>query len=71
MNTFTIIQMVLAVLIVVTVILQSRGSNNGMAFGGGNETYRAKKGIEKMLFYATIVLASLFAAISIIALISN
>ena len=70
MNGFTIIQMILAVLIVITVILQSRGSSGGMAFGGNGESYRAKKGIEKLLFYATIVLAASFAAVSIISLIS-
>ncbi len=70
MNGFTIIQMILAVLIVITVILQSRGSSGGMAFGGSGESYRAKKGIEKLLFYATIVLAASFAAVSIISLIS-
>lgn len=70
MNGFQIIQMVLAVLIIVTVILQSRGSSGGMAFGGNGESYRAKKGIERLLFYATIVFSALFAAVSIIALIS-
>lgn len=70
MNSFTIIQMILAVLIVIAVIMQSRGSSGGMAFGGSGESYRAKKGIEKVLFYSTIVLAASFAAISIISLIS-
>lgn len=70
MNAYTIIQMVLAVLLVITIILQSRGSKNGMTFGGSGETYRAKKGIERVLFYSTIVFAALFAAVSVIALIS-
>lgn len=56
----------IAVLIIIAVVLQSRGTNLGGAFGGGGESYRSKKGVEKVLFYATIVLASLFAAISIL-----
>lgn len=71
MNFYTVSQMVLAVLLIVSIILQSRGSTNGMAVGGSGETYRAKKGIERVLFYATIVFAALFAAVSVIALISN
>lgn len=56
----------IAVLIIIAVVLQSRGTNLGGAFGGGGESYRSKKGIEKVLFYATIVLATLFAAVSIL-----
>lgn len=71
MNIFTIFQIIISVLLVVTVVLQSRGSDAGLAFGGGGETFRSKRGLEKVLFYATIVLAVLFAANSILALISR
>lgn len=56
----------IAVLIIIAVVLQSRGTNLGGAFGGGGESYRSKKGVEKVLFYATIILATLFAAVSIL-----
>lgn len=68
-STFTIIQIVIALLLVVTVILQNRGTDAGIAFGGGTESYRSKRGLEKFLFYATIVLAVLFAANSILSLV--
>lgn len=71
MNIFTVFQIVISILLVVTVILQSRGSDAGIAFGGGGESFRSKRGLEKILFYATIVLAVLFAANSILALISR
>ncbi len=71
MNFFTIFQIIISILLVVTVILQSRGSDAGIAFGGGGESFRSKRGLEKVLFYATIVLAVLFAANSILALISR
>lgn len=71
MNIFVIAQLIIAVLLVITVVLQSRGGDAGMAFGGGGETFRSKRGIERILFYATIVLAVLFAANSILALISR
>lgn len=69
MNTaFTIAQVVIGVLLVITIILQTRGSTVGIAFGGSGESYRSKRGLEKLLFYATIVLAALFASISILSL---
>jgi len=71
MTIFIIFQLVISVLLIVTVILQSRGSDAGLAFGGGGETFRSKKGLERVLFYATIILAVLFAANSILALISR
>ncbi len=61
----TILQIIISVLLVVVITLQTRGSQAGVAFGTYGETYRSKKGIEKLLFYATIVLAALFASISI------
>jgi protein translocase SecG subunit len=71
MNIFTIFQIIISVLLVITVVLQSRGSDAGLAFGGGGESFRSKRGLERILFYATIILAVLFAANSILALISR
>ena len=62
----TIIEMTIAVLLIVSVILQQRGTQAGVVFGGGGQTYRSKKGIEKLLFYSTIILAGLFAGFSIL-----
>ncbi len=71
MSILTFFQIIVSLLIVATVILQSRGSDAGMAFGGGGETFRSKRGLEKVLFYATIILVVLFASNSILALISR
>lgn len=71
MIIFTIFQILISILLVITVVLQSRGSDAGLAFGGGGETFRSKRGLEKILFYATIVFAVLFGANSILALISR
>ncbi len=69
MNIFAVIQLVLSLLLVVAIILQQRGSEAGIAFGGGGESFRSKRGLEKFLFYSTIVLAVLFAANSILTLV--
>ena len=69
MEPITIIQIIVAVLLSVSIILQNRGSDAGMAYGGGAQTYRSKKGLERLLFYATIVLAVIFASISILSVV--
>lgn len=68
---YIIIQLVVAVLLVATIILQTRGTSAGMAFGGGTESYRSKRGVEKILFYATIILGAIFALVSVLALINR
>ncbi len=62
----SILSMISGALLIVSIILQQRGTQAGVAFGTGGETYRSKKGIEKLLFYSTIALASFFAAVSIL-----
>ena len=57
---FSIIQIVLSILLVTAILLQQRGTGLGSAFGGGGEVFRTKRGVEKGLFYATIVIAVLF-----------
>lgn len=59
-NTIKIFQIILAVLLMVVILLQQRGSGLGDIFGGSGNMYRSRRGIEKMLFYATIVIAILF-----------
>lgn len=59
------IQIIVSILLIITVLLQARGSGVGDAFGGSSAVYRTRRGIEKSLFRATIVLAVLFAGISL------
>lgn len=56
----SIIQILLSILLVVAILLQQRGTGLGSAFGGAGEVFRTKRGIEKGLFYLTIVLSVLF-----------
>lgn len=66
MNPLTVLQITIALFLIIVVILQARGSQGGAAFGTYGQTYRSKKGFEKLLFYSTIVLAALFASVSIL-----
>ncbi|MFA6131929.1 MAG: preprotein translocase subunit SecG [Patescibacteria group bacterium] len=64
-NILNISQAVLAVILVVCILLQARGTGLGAAFGGDSNVYRTKRGIEKRLFQATIVVAILFFGVSL------
>jgi preprotein translocase subunit SecG len=56
----SIVQIIISILLIAAILLQQRGTGLGMAFGGGGEVFRTKRGIEKGLYYVTIVLAALF-----------
>lgn len=64
------VQVALAVLLVIAILLQTRGSSVGGAFGGDNTgtTFYTRRGAEKTLFQATIVLGILFAATAFLTL---
>ncbi len=64
-NIFNISQAVLAVILMAGVLLQARGTGLGAAFGGDSNVYRTKRGIEKRLFQATILVAVLFFGVSL------
>ena len=50
-----------AILLIITILLQQKGTGLSSAFGGSDgNIYRTKRGLEKGLFISTIVLAVLF-----------
>lgn len=58
-------QMVLSLLLIIGIVLQNRGASLGGAFGGDNfaSTFYKRRGAEKFLFNATIIVAILFVAV--------
>jgi preprotein translocase subunit SecG len=66
-----IIQIVLAVLLIVSVLFQQSEAGAGGAFGGSDSvsSWRTRRGFEKVLFTGTIVLGVLFAVSAIMALV--
>ena len=56
-------QIVLSLLLITGIVLQNRGASLGGAFGGDNfaSTFYKRRGAEKFLFNATVVVAILFA----------
>lgn len=57
-------QIVVSVMVIVLIAIQQRGTAMGSVFGGGGEFYSSRRGIQKKLFYATIVLSGLFIVLS-------
>jgi len=57
------VQIVLSILLVGSILLQRTGASLGGAFGADNFSsgFHTRRGLEKTLFYATIVIATLFA----------
>ncbi len=68
-----IVQIILAVMLMVAILLQRTGASLGGAFGADNFSsgFHTRRGMEKTLFNATIVLGILFALSALLALVGN
>jgi preprotein translocase subunit SecG len=65
---FIILQSVISLGLIVGILLQQRGGGLSPVFGGGGGAYRIRRGVEKVLFIATIVFAVLFFAVAFLIL---
>ncbi len=65
------IQIVLSVALIICILLQQTGASLGGAFGGDNfsAAYHTRRGMEKYLFWTSIVIAVLFALCALLALV--
>jgi len=63
-----IVQVVICGILIVSVLLQNRAEGLGKMFGGGGEVFRTKRGLEKVLYYTTIVLIIALIVISLLIL---
>ena len=55
-----IVQIILGIALATAVLLQRQGAGLSGAFGGEGEFHHTKRGAEKFLFIATIILSALF-----------
>ncbi|HEY4513984.1 MAG TPA: preprotein translocase subunit SecG [Candidatus Paceibacterota bacterium] len=62
------VQIVLSVLLIVAILLQRTGASLGGAFGADNFSsgFHTRRGLEKTLFWASIILGILFAVSALI-----
>jgi len=61
-----IVQIIVCVLLVASILLQARGTGLTSVFGGEGNVYRTKRGAEKFLFLASIVLAVAFLGVALL-----
>ena len=67
MNTYLyIVQIFVSIVLIGVLLLQARGSGFSATFSSDSSIYRTRRGVEKTLFNATIVLAIVFVVVSII-----
>jgi len=70
MRLTLILQVVVSILLIVSILLQSRGEGMGVIGGGMADSHHTKRGMEKFLFQASVVLSVAFLGLSILSLIS-
>ena len=67
MELIRIFQIIIAVVLIAVILMQNRGGGLSNVFGGGaGNVYMTKRGLEKKLFVATIVLSVMFLSISLL-----
>ena len=66
-DVVNVFQVLVAFALIGIVLLQAKGQGLGNIFGGGGETYRTRRGVERVLFRTTIALIITFVALSIAA----
>jgi preprotein translocase subunit SecG len=59
-NILQVVTIGSAILMIVTILLQQRGASLGAGFGASGELYTTRRGLDKNLFEASIVLAVIF-----------
>ena len=63
-TVFSLILMFIAIVLIGILLLQVRGSGSSL-FGEASSTFRSRRGVERLLFRATIVLAFVFIGVAI------
>ena len=67
-NYLALAQIAVAVILIVLILLQQRGTALGSAFGQEGGFYATRRGIQQKIFIATIVLGSLFIVLALVQL---
>lgn len=62
LNYLNLAQIIISILLIAAVLLQQRGGGLSPVFGGEGGGYRTRRGFEKTIFWATIILSALFLA---------
>lgn len=61
----TALQVIVGITLIMAILLQQKGAGLGTVFGGAGNVFSTKRGIDKILFRATILLSVLFFVIAL------
>lgn len=65
-NFSPLAQIIVAVLLIVLILLQRRGTALGSAFGQEGGFYATRRGLQKKIFWGTVVLGALFIILALL-----
>lgn len=66
-TAFNIAQILISAVLILVLVLQAKGSGFGSALGGQTSSmFRTRRGVERTLFQLTIVLVTVFLAVSLL-----
>ena len=66
----SIAQIAISIVLIILILFQERSSGLSGVFGGGeSEFYSKRRGLERLIFIATIALVIIFAILSLLSLI--
>ena len=66
----SISQIIISIILIASILFQQRGTALGSAFGGeSGGFYSTRRGIQKKMFIATIILGVLFVALAVLNLV--
>jgi preprotein translocase subunit SecG len=66
MDLLQVAQIVIAIAVASSILLQARGTGLSSTFGGESTAYRSRRGLERTLFRLTVVLIVVYVIISIL-----
>lgn len=66
---FPIVQIIVAIILIVSILLQQRGTALGSAFGGEGGFYATRRGIQQKILWVTIIFGALLIILALLNLI--
>lgn len=70
-TALNIVQIVISVLLIIVILFQVKGGGIGGIFGQADSVYRTKRGVERWLFWATIILSALFIILALATIVAG
>lgn len=65
-NLLLVVNIVLSIVIVAFILIQGKGAGLGSAWGGGGEMFTTRRGVEKVILWATTIAIVVFFVVSLV-----